>query len=142
VTQIEVDFEVFKALTSLRQHENHTYNQVIRELLDLGEPVLSILPDIDKFGDALSRTLSGGFLTRGLFLPNGTSLRATYKGVPYIASIKDGEWIAMDGTPQTSPSAAARAITNTNVNGWRFWQARRPSDDDWKFLDALPKQRS
>jgi len=33
--QIDIDFEVFKALTALRQSESDSYNAVIRRLLDL-----------------------------------------------------------------------------------------------------------
>ncbi len=137
--QIEVDFEVFKALTALRRFEAHTYNQVVRELLDLGEPREPAIPDMGKLGNAISNVLSGGFVTKGVFLPNGTNLRAIYKGVAYMASIVDGQWIDMEGIARTSPSAAAAAITRTNVNGWRFWQVKRPSDSDWKDLDALPR---
>jgi hypothetical protein len=127
--QIDIDFEVFKALTALRKRESHTYNDVLRELLKLG-------PSPNQ---AVSETASAkGLLLRGgLFLPDGTRLRVTYKGIEYLAEIRNGRWIDQAGTEHASPSSAAQHITRTNVNGWRFWEAKRPSDTDWRKLDAL-----
>ena len=36
-----------------------------------------------------------------------------------------------------SPSAAAGAITETTVNGWRFWEGRLPGDKGWRRLDVV-----
>jgi predicted CopG family antitoxin len=142
--QIEIDFDVYKALTALRRSESHTYNEVIRELLDIdvGKAVVgSSLDRIAEIGANMSDALkyTKGFAARGLMLPNGTQLRATHKGSSYQATILDGKWIGEDGQSHTSPSSAASAITGNNVNGWRFWQAKRPSDIDWRNLDMLPK---
>ena len=134
---IEIDFEVFKALTALRRSESHTYNQVIRDLLDLGTSHPAAFSGLEGMGEAIEKTMLGGFESRGLFLPNGTQLRATHKGKGYSASIRGGQWVAENGQKFTSPSAAASAITQNNVNGWRFWQAKRPSDSEWRNLDAL-----
>jgi hypothetical protein len=142
--QIEIDFEVFKALTARRRSETHTYNEVIRELLDIdvGKAVVSSSLDrIAEIGANLSDALTytKGFAARGLMLPNGTQLRATHKGAVYNAMVSDGKWVNEDGTIWSSPSAAATSITGNNVNGWRFWQAKRPSDTEWRNLDMLPK---
>ena len=69
--------------------------------------------------------------------PNGTRFRATYKGRTYHAQIKDDVWIGEDGIVRRSPSEAASAISDTNVNGWRFWFGIRPSEDEWKRLDEF-----
>ncbi|HEX8512238.1 MAG TPA: hypothetical protein VF688_03950 [Allosphingosinicella sp.] len=131
--QIDIDFEVFKALTSLRKRESHTYNDVLRELLKLK-------PSGDE--SPASVALSKGLLLRGgLFLPDGTRLRVTYRGIEYLAEIKNGRWVDQAGTEHASPSAAAQHITKTNVNGWRFWEAKRPSDVDWRKLDVLSSVR-
>ena len=61
----------------------------------------------------------------------------TYKGRTYSAEIKDGAWIGSDGKQRRTPSEAACAITDTNVNGWRFWKVKRPSDTSWKVLNSL-----
>lgn len=61
----------------------------------------------------------------------------TYKGRHYNAEIRDGRWIGSDGIPRNSPSEAAHAITGNNVNGWRFCEAKRPSDTEWRVMDQL-----
>ena len=145
--QIDIDFEVFKALTALRRGESHTYNEVIRELLQIdhrstvhsGAPLVQLVRDIAKSTSLSSKGSTTGFMVRGLFLPNGTQLRATHKGSAFEAQIIDGKWVNGDGAKYDSPSAAASAITQNNVNGWRFWQAKRPSDSDWRNLDVFPK---
>ena len=126
--QIDVDFDVFKALTLRRETEDVTYNDVLRELLDLGSTKLVSQP----------RASGGGGCTfKGVFLPNGTQLRVTYKGALYRAEIRDGHWLDEAGTPRSSPSDAATAITGTQVNGWRFWEVKRPNDPAWRKLVAL-----
>ena len=163
--QIDIDFEVFKALTSMRQSESDSYNRVLRRLLKL-EPA----PSNDALVEALlSRSLGksaakqsglfglgagtraltnesnrgllaqalGGVWFNGVHLPDGTILRATYKGTTFHAEIKDGRWIDSDGVVRSSPSEAASAISNTNVNGWRFWHAMVPGEITWKRLDEL-----
>lgn len=146
--QISIDFEVFKALTARRVHEQHSYNDVVRELLGLDsfvEPPEAIEGLIDNSGPVRDgrfgrgSLLDGalGFSARGIFLPNGTLLKATYKGRHYAAKIEHGNWLDPDGQSQSSPSAAAKSITGSNVNGLRFWQARRPDDQSWFRLDLL-----
>jgi len=137
--QIEIDFEVFKALTMLRQTENHTYNEVLRDLLGLQKTVGRQLSDqLRGVTAAFGPKPNTGFLSRGLYLPDGTLIRATYKGRSYEARIEKGKWISSDNREFASPSGAAHAITGTQVNGLRFWEARRPSDTEWRKLDALP----
>ena len=60
-------------------------------------------------------------------LPEGTTLKATFKKRVYTCSVKAGEDGRMiyrleDGTSHTSPSAAGSAVMGgTACNGWRFW---------------------
>jgi len=124
--QIDVDFEVFKALTNRRETESVSYNDVLRGLLNLRNPK----------APAASST-EGGCSFKGVFLPNGTQLRVVYKGTLHQAEIKGGKWLDQNGTPRSSPSDAASAITNTQVNGWRFWEVMRPNDPSWRKLVAL-----
>jgi len=137
---IEVDFDVFKELTARRDHEGHTYNDVLREMLGLDsiqEPEAPESP-LQAAGDALSRPFHfKGFFSRGLHLPGGTLLRARYKQREYRAHIEGECWVDENGREHTSPSAAAAAITGTNVNGLRFWEAKRPNDTAWRRLELL-----
>jgi len=121
---IEIDFEVFKALTSRRATEAVTYNDVLREMLKLPQSV------------TVMQGNGAGWTWKGVTLPNGTELRAEYKGHAYAAKIEDGKWM-QDGEPRTSPFAAAFAITQAGVNGWRFWRVKRPGDVAWAPLAKL-----
>ena len=123
---IEVDFEVFKALTSRRATEEVTYNDVIRGLLELvARPAPRVVP------------IQQGATFKGVFFPDGTLFRAVYKGQTYTAEIKNGSWIGSDGLARNSPSEAAVKITKKNWNGWRFWHCKRPGDPGWQLIDNL-----
>jgi hypothetical protein len=145
--EIMIDFEVFKALTARRVDERHTYNDVIRDLLNLDsllEPSDAVDWILEGESDPGHRFVSlasigapKGFSARGIYLPNGTRLKATYKQSQYMASIDGGCWIDADGKSHKSPSAAAKSITGSNVNGLRFWHAKRPTDTEWRRLDML-----
>jgi hypothetical protein len=140
---INVSLAVFKALTA-RLHEGQTHDDVIRDLLEIdsiAEPELpSPFEGVGAIAEAISRGMHarvGGFHSRGLWLPDGTQLRARYKQKLYSAEISGGQWIDDAGGEHPSPSAAASAITSTNVNGLRFWEAKRPTDNGWCRLEAL-----
>ena len=175
MVQIDIDFEVFKALTGLRMSESDSYNAVIRRLLDLPHAnALSALLDghipnavvgsvnalanagtqgqrRGLFGSSASKNAlapkegSGGLLAKymegvwygNIHFPEGTMFRATYKGQTYTAEIMQGQWVGADGKARRSPSDAASAISNTNVNGWRFWHVQMPGDPTWRKLDEL-----
>ena len=140
VQQIEIDFEVFKALTALRQSETHTYNEVIRDLLGLKKTgVRRISDSFGSIAQALGPGKEQGFVASGRFLPDGTTLRARYKGQEFYGFVRDGRWLDAEGAEHSSASAAARAITQTNVNGLTFWEVKRPSDTNWTKLVGLPK---
>ena len=128
---IEVDFDVYKALTSRRVSEAVTYNDVIRDLLRL-----PLVPEREP-----SPKREQGCVFDGVLFPDGTRFRKTYKGQTYRAEIRDGRWIGSDGAPRKSPSDAAVAITNNSVNGWRFWEFQRPEETTWRLMDTIPRAR-
>jgi hypothetical protein len=142
--EILIDFDVFKALTARRINESHTYNDVIRDLLGLDslqEPpeAIEALLEVSSHPGNYPRSFFAppGFSSRGLFLPNGTELRATYQQQVYGAKIDAGKWVNGNGNVHTSPSSAAKDVTGTNVNGLRFWKAKRPNDVEWIRLDLV-----
>ncbi|WP_374411081.1 hypothetical protein [Novosphingobium colocasiae] len=148
--QIEIDFDVFKALTAQRENEDDTYNAVIRRLLKLpapnalvglglkvGQTPLSSSDGNSKNAKNTLASFSGGAWFDNIHFPEGTQFSAIYKGETYTAQIKDGCWVNESGIVSTSPSAAAGAISNTNVNGWRFWYFKRPGDREWMRMDTL-----
>lgn len=121
---IEVDFDVFKALTGLRATEAVTYNEVVRNLLGLGKAPAAPVPE------------TGGWTWKGVYLPNGTELRAEYKGKAHLAKITGGVWV-QNGKTFGSPSAAAHTITGSGINGWSFWSVKRLGDAGWQQLGKL-----
>jgi hypothetical protein len=55
----------------------------------------------------------------------GTEYRTRYKGTEFTMEVvkrygKIG--CLVDGMTYRTPSGAARSITGSNVNGWRFWR--------------------
>jgi hypothetical protein len=157
--QIEIDFDVFKALTALRESERDTYNSVLRRLLRLPRitPENALLRLAQGASEAQPNALASatsenpvrnrnallealdGAWFGNVHFAEGTQFRATYKGQTYFAEIRDGRWVGRDGVVRTSPSDAASAISGTNVNGWRFWFARTPGDQNWVRMDEFKR---
>ncbi len=142
---VSVSLAVYKELTR-RLEEGLTHDDVIREMLALDSPVepenemvvlTSLMAETAMMGFGSANR--EGFHSRGLWLPNGTILKARYKGNEYAGRIYANRWLDGDNKPHSSPSAAAYAITNTNVNGLRFWEGRRPDDAVWRRLDVLAR---
>jgi hypothetical protein len=138
--QISVDLDVLKALTAKLETDGQTHNDVLREVLGLDSPVETEESDtaLSALADTFANfSLPNHFHSRGLSLPDGTELRARYKGREYTSTIQGGKWIDYEGRQQVSPSAAAGKITSTVVNGLRFWEAKRPGDKGWRRLDVI-----
>lgn len=79
---------------------------------------------------------AGAWSGKGVALPEGTELRARYKGQNAHAVISGG-FIVLDGQPHRTPSAAGTAFTGKAINGWTFWEARRPGNAGWRRLDSF-----
>ncbi|HJX10498.1 MAG TPA: DUF4357 domain-containing protein [Candidatus Binatia bacterium] len=130
MTTIDIDFDVYKALTLRRVTEAMTYNDVLRELLRLG-------PKRDESrSTGAAATGQGDWVTKGVRFPLGTEFRATYKGQQYEGKVESGA-LVIDGKRFDSPSAAAVAITGNPVNGWTFWECRLPGKGSWQMIKSL-----
>src|ERR1700704_2168742 len=125
MSTIEIDFEAYKALTTRRATAPITYNEVIRDLLNLGAPVN--VPSVPHAKE---------WEYRGVRFPHGTEFRANHKGAPYLAKVEDGRFL-YNGRSMKSPSEAAHAVTGTSVNGWKFWECRLPGASRWRSIEAL-----
>ncbi|MBI4996866.1 MAG: DUF4357 domain-containing protein [Rhodocyclales bacterium] len=62
-------------------------------------------------------------------------LRADYKGMRYLASLRKDGHISYKGELYQSPSAAAKAIVGRAANGWKFWEFKGSSG--WMELSEL-----
>jgi hypothetical protein len=125
---IEVDFDVYKALTMRRPSEEVTENDVLRELLGL--------PRRKASGTPPAGPAPGDWIAKGVRFPAGTEFRAHYKGQTHLARVEGGA-LVLNGKRHDSPSSAAVSITGSAVNGWRFWEARLPDQAGWKIIESL-----
>jgi hypothetical protein len=127
---IEVDFDVFKALTLRRPSADVTENDVLRQLLGL--------PAKRAVSSHPAEPAAGDWVTKGVRFPAGTEFRATYKGKTHLGRV-DGGALVLSGKQYDTPSAAAMSITGNPVNGWTFWEARLPGQAGWKMIKSLRK---
>lgn len=126
MASIEVDFEVYKQLTLRRETEAMTYNDVVRKLLGLsGAP-----------NTHAKQSNADAWIAKGVVFPPGTEFRANYKGMTYLPKVEGGV-LKLNGMPFNSPSMAAMHITKYPVNGWRFWECRRPGESGWTLIERL-----
>jgi negative regulator of replication initiation len=125
---IEIDFDVFKAITSRRTSESITPNDVLRELFGLKKQEQPP-PSLEEKGKT-------PWITKGITFPHGTEFRATHKGKIYYAVVQEGA-LLLDGKKYYSSSNAAGAITGNAVNGWIFWECKLPGSQEWKLIKLL-----
>ena len=130
VNTIDVDFDVFKAITMRRSSEDVTANDVLRHVLGLPSKKEPTVPS--------SKSEAGDWITKGVRFPAGTEFRAKYKGQTWLGRVEGGA-LVMNGKRYDSPSSAAVSITDNPVNGWTFWECRLPGQGGWKILKALRK---
>lgn len=130
---IDVDFDVFKAITMRRSSEDVTANDVLRQVLGLPSRKEPTVPS--------ARPEAGDWITKGVRFPAGTEFRAQYKGQTWLGRVEGGA-LVMNGKRYDSPSSAAVSITDNPVNGWTFWECRLPGQGGWKILKALRKSPS
>ncbi len=82
-------------------------------------------------------TETSGFLyCRGGRIPNGTRLRAHYLARDYEAEVRGGK-VWFNQKAYDSPSKAARAITKSQANGWKFWDYYDEESGRWRNLSHL-----
>lgn len=127
---IEVDFDVFKALTALRASEQVTYNDVVRQLLKL-EPKPS--PSLTE----VSERWPDDWVVKGVRFADGTQFRARHGGRLHHARVEKAA-LVLNGKRYDSPSAAAVAITGYAVNGWNFWEFLSRTGE-WKLMASVRK---
>ncbi|HVM60272.1 MAG TPA: hypothetical protein VMV72_05330 [Verrucomicrobiae bacterium] len=125
---IEIDFEVFKALTAMRETEQTTHNDILRRMLNLSPPTHPTVPRPDVTGRS--------FIAEGVEFPHGTEFRMRHKGRWFTARVSDGALVC-DGKGYASVSKPACEITRTSVNGWKHWECRLPGHADWQSIDTL-----
>ena len=129
--QIDIDFDVFKELTARLENETDNYNAVLRRALKL---TAAAPPKV-------SPAKAGGkpWVSKGVSFDHETEFRANYKGQMYTARVNDGRLMINEHGASSSLSHAARLVTNTSVDGWIFWEVKRPTDSRWRKAGELRK---
>lgn len=140
---IDIDLEVHRALEQRRRSFAQTENEILREALGLspvgGKPVAG-LPQVSAVAT------EAAWHWKGLTLPANTELRMTYGGRSWNGTVSGGAW-RIEGRMYGSPSDAASSLARTQngravqLNGWLYWQVRRPGDTRWALLDRLRSKR-
>ncbi|WP_353642927.1 hypothetical protein [Mesorhizobium sp. WSM2239] len=133
---IEIDIDVHKLIETSRTSFAETPNAVLRRLLHLGAPTQP------RAGSNGAKRDGGAWTGKGVSLPAGTELRMEYRGREHRGVIENSAWV-VEGQRFNSPSAAAGAVAITksggrpSLDGWKYWQVKRPGDADWIGLATL-----
>ena len=132
---IDVDFDVFKAITARRETENVSENDVLRALFGL--PPKRHATQISKSSTSSQRTAD--WYVGSVRFPAGTEFQANYRGRTWLGRVDQGA-LVLDGRRFDTPSAAAGFVTKNSVNGWKFWQCKQPGQEMWQIIDTLRKK--
>ena len=122
---IEIDFDVFKEITTRRDTEQVTPNDVLRKLFNLKSHQVKHISDIHA---------GKPWVVKGVTFPHNTEFLATYKGQNFHAVVNNGA-LVLNGKKFPSPSAAAVSITGNPVNGWIFWKCKLPGQQNWEVIE-------
>ncbi len=132
----------------------------MKKTIEISNEVYALLETESKFGespnDVIARLLSNKLslqqinisnnqhqktsklISKGVAFWEGMKLRAVYKGREHLASVLNGKIVYANQGHQT-PSSAAMAITNSPVNGWKFWEYLDETNNRWYSINDLRK---
>ena len=130
---IEVDFDVYKTLTSRRPTEDVSENDVLRELLGLSPKRHRVDSPVTASSDA------NDWIVKGVRFPASTEFRANYKGQTWLGRVERGA-LTVNGKRFETPSAAAVFVTKNPTNGWTFWECRLPGQASWQIIKGLRRK--
>lgn len=134
---IEIDFDIHQMIELERKGFDEPEYLALRRLLKLpnSEAGTETAPPV---GTPSGRPWSG----KGVELPHGTELRMEYNGQVFRGHIENGGWV-VEGHHAKSPSDAAGSAATTmsgsrpSLNGWIYWEIKRPTDANWRNLKSL-----
>lgn len=135
---IEIDVEVFRFLESHRTSFAQTHNDILRNLAGLKS--IALTPS----NNAPSGADEGGWLWKGVMLPNGTKLRMSYNGQTHSGEVVQGAW-HVAGAIYRTPSAAAGGVARSkkgapvSLDGWGYWEIKKPDSNRWIPIEKLRK---
>lgn len=112
MVQVEIEFGVWKKLNNLLIDENDTLSSVIDRHI------------------CQERSQPKVWTYEGVEFPIGSEIKAKFKRDIHTGRVVDGG-LLVKGEVFDSPSAAAKAVTGTQRNGWDFWSCRFPGSQTW-----------
>lgn len=127
-TKIDIDVEVHKAMEARRASFQQTPNDILREVFGLGKAKPAQAPPAEKPNKY--------WAPKGVPFAPGTVLQAHYRGRTMEGTVEAGG-LRVRNKLFATPSAAACAVTNNNVNGWRFWKYFDEQRDKWRYITEL-----
>lgn len=131
---IDIDFEVYQLIVLEKHDFDESDNDALRRLLGFNDSPVEHNPPLRRGGRS--------WWSKGVELPEGTSLKMIYSGIEYVGTVVGGKWKVGEkyyNTPSQAASGVACTKTGnkTQLNGWKYWIVKRPSDTDWILLDKL-----
>ncbi|MDB9801681.1 hypothetical protein OAC01_01820 [bacterium] len=131
---IEIDFDIFKLIQNERKGFDEPDYLALRRLLRLQEINIKDAPKLQ----------GRPFIEDGVSIPEGSLARMEYQRSQQIyEGVFKGGQLVVNGKGYSALSAAASdlAVTKkgkkTSLNGWIYWQVKRPEDSDWVLMDNL-----
>lgn len=125
-----------KTLTRLKKQvipfEDREPEDVIIRLLELTEKENKY-----HLNEIHTSTTGADLVSHAGRIPNGSKLKANYKGREYFAEVQDGRVVWRDREFSSLSKAAVAVIQSTGSsrpteNGWRFWEVKKPGEVEWK----------
>jgi len=154
---IEVDFDVHKLIELERNSFEESPNEALRRLLKLppipqataamSAPTATIKSEsAPQPAVQVNRTIgSRPWIDSGVTLPHGTKLRMYYGRATFEGEVVDGTWV-VEGKSYDTPSGAACTLATTrkgkktSLNGWKYWEVRRPGETQWSLIEYVRDQ--
>jgi hypothetical protein len=128
---LQVDFDVFKAITARRPHEGISENDVLREMLGL--PALS--DGKTRGSGRRGPSKSEGWKSEGVTFMIGMQLQHRFRGGRVVTARIVQNGVEYDGTVYGGLSPAAAAASGHQANGWQFWEVYTLFG--WRKADTL-----
>lgn len=141
---ISIDFDIHRLIEQERLGFDEPENAALRRLLKLPSASTSgaVHSPATATGHDAAHDRGVAWSWKGVVLPHGTELRMDYRGQMVRGRVEQGKWM-IEGKTYTSPSDAAGSSVVTkdgdhpSLNGWIYWEVKRPNDSTWRRLQSL-----
>ena len=129
---VQIDFDVFKAITARRTREEMSENDVLRDLFELGKA------DEEPADAPIALTTMDGrfWQSEGVKFPVGMKLTHTFRSGHTVEAHVTENGLVVDGKVYGGLSPAGVAVAGYQLNGWRFWGLLNKGGK-WVTADSL-----